>query len=371
MITLLIIDDDDAFRTTIANELEDEGYSVYQAADGREGIKHAQTHLPDVILCDIKMPEMDGFEVLGELQKDPTTAPISFIFLTAHSDQPTTRHGMALGADDYLAKPVSIEEVLAAIQSRIEKRRVLTQQAERKLDELRTSMSLSLPHEIRTPLSGIMGFAELLRDLPDKLTPKEINEMAVMILKSAKRLGNLMENFLAYSQLEILLADPKRVSGIPKDSTAMLDINIEELGRKRAAEYNRTADLKFCLTKGEAVIPTVNMRKITEELIDNAFKFSQSGTQVTISSTIKGKWYILNVEDAGCGMSQEQISHIGAYFQFARKKREHQGAGLGLVIAKKMAELYGGSFELRSEPNRGTTVTVKLPAIVIPSSAGH
>lgn len=361
MSRILVIDDEASIRELIAAALQIEGFEMLQAEDGLRGIDIARKSSPDLIICDILMPNLDGYGTLKVLREDPSTATIPFVFLTGNMERRTMRHGMDLGADDFLTKPFTIPELLTTVRTRLAKQRIVYQQAERKLDELRISLSLSLPHEIRTPLSGIIGFAEVLRDDNTNLKPTEISEMASIILKSATRLGHLMENFLTYAQLELLSADPKKREFIQKETTSMLNLHIEELAQKKAKEYERPNDLVLKLGGGEAAISNQNLKRIAEELIDNAFKFSKAGAPVEVRTQQEGPYHVLTVSDQGVGMEAKQTEEIGAYRQFNRAKHEQQGSGLGLAIAKLLAELQGGTLSLQSEVGKGTTVAVKLP----------
>lgn len=360
MTKILVVDDESSLRELIVTALQGEGFEVLEAGDGLGGIETARRSSPDLVICDILMPNLDGYGTLKVLREDPSTATIPFIFLTGNMERGTMRQGMDLGADDFITKPFAIPELLAAVRARLEKQRTAVQEAERKLDELRINLTLSLPHEIRTPLSGIIGFAEVLRDDHASLKPTEISEMASIILKSATRLGHLVENFLTYAQLELLSADPKKRELIRKDTTAMLGMHIEELARKKAKEYERPNDLVLKIAGGEAAISNENMKRIVEELIDNAFKFSTAGGSVEVTMEHVGQHHVLTVCDKGIGMEAKQIAEIGAYRQFNRKKNEQQGSGLGLAIAKRLVELHGGTLSLQSEVGKGTTVVVKL-----------
>ena len=360
MTKILVVDDESSLRELIVTALQGEGFEVLEAGDGLGGIETARRSSPDLVICDILMPNLDGYGTLKVLREDPSTATIPFIFLTGNMERGTMRQGMDLGADDFITKPFAIPELLAAVRARLEKQRTAVQEAERKLDELRINLTLSLPHEIRTPLSGIIGFAEVLRDDHTSLKPTEISEMASIILKSATRLGHLVENFLTYAQLELLSADPKKRELIRKDTTAMLGMHIEELARKKAKEYERPNDLVLKIAGGEAAISNQNMKRIVEELIDNAFKFSTAGGSVEVTMEHVVQHHVLTISDKGIGMEAKQIAEIGAYRQFNRKKNEQQGSGLGLAIAKRLVELHGGTLSLQSEVGKGTTVVVKL-----------
>src|SRR5262249_51784780 len=147
------------------------------------------------ILCDVNMPKLDGYATLTALRQHSGTAIIPFIFLTGISDKVNIRQGMELGADDYLTKPFSIPELLAAVKARLEKQSAIVRQAEKKLEELRGNISLALPHELLTPLTGILGFSSLLAENYDRLRPTELFELANNLQQSALRLQRTVENF--------------------------------------------------------------------------------------------------------------------------------------------------------------------------------
>jgi signal transduction histidine kinase len=307
------------------------------------------------------MPEIDGHGVLTKLRQNPATATIPFIFLTALADKTDTRKGMQLGADDYLTKPCTPGELLTAIQTRLEKQAVLQQQSQKKLDELRSSITWSLPHELRTPLNGILGCSELLLDDPESLDPSEIREMAEQIHLSGKRLYRLVQNFLLYAELELIATDTQRVGALRTGDISAVKSTIEAVAVQQAKQAERQADLRLLVQEKDVQIAQNHLTKLIEELLDNAFKFSPAGTPVTVTGTIDSENYILSVSNSGRGMTAEQIADIGAYRQFERKLYEQQGSGLGLTIAKRLAELYGGQLTIQSAPQQETTVRVTLP----------
>lgn len=359
---ILVIDDDELVREMIASSLQMEGYETIMADNGRQGTEEARKHIPDLIICDVTMPTMDGYATLSAIRQDPATATIPFVFLTGQTTKADMRQGMDRGADDFLVKPVRVDELLAAIQTRLQKHAMTRKEAERKLDELRVNLSLSLPHEIRTPLSGIVGFAEVLRDDNSTLKPEEISTMAAMILKSAHRLGALVENFLAYAQLQILSSRSDKNSFVGRESTTGLKLRLEETAQKKSAEVNRLKDLQVSVVDAEAAISLQSILRMVDELIDNALKFSKAGTPIEVTSSVENNQYVLRVRDCGVGMDSKQISEIGAYSQFGRANKEQQGSGLGLIITKMVTELYGGRFSVESEPGKGTVVSLSLPS---------
>src|SRR5690349_9488033 len=207
---ILVIDDEEWLREMVRMALHQKGYEVIQAPDGESGIEAARKELPDLVLCDVNMEKLDGYGTLSNLRNEPATASIPFILITGMADTAGMRHGMELGADDYLPKPFTIEGLYAAVDARLKKAQTTRGEAEKKLSALRDNISLMLPHEMRTPLNGILGFGELLQSAADSLPPEEVADMGRAIYESGRRLERLIENFLVYVQLEITAGDPQK-----------------------------------------------------------------------------------------------------------------------------------------------------------------
>jgi signal transduction histidine kinase len=358
---ILVIEDDSAIRQTLTDLLLVEGFDAIAAEDGRDGLRLAQTCLPDLILCDIRMPGMDGYEVLNKLRDNARTATIPFIFLTARSTKEDFRQGMELGADDYLMKPYRAEELLAAIASRFKKQAAVLDQSQKHLNSLRSSIALSLPHELRTPLNGILGLSEALIDEYEQIQRQEIFELAEAIHISAERLYRLIQNFLLYAELELAMGDHDRIEAFQSWEIHYPEVLIGTIATEIAQRAGRETDLRLHLQNTCVWIADLKLKKIVEELADNAFKFSSPGTPVYISSLATEDGMVLSLCDQGRGMTPEQIAQLGAYMQFDRRFYEQQGAGLGFAIAKRLIELHGGRITVESIPDQQTTVTVFLP----------
>jgi CheY-like chemotaxis protein len=357
---ILVIDDTPPVREGIAAILSFEGFEVIQAENGLIGIQLAREHLPDLIICDIIMPELDGYDTLAILRQDPTTVAIPFIFLTAKVSREDMRQGMNIGADDYLGKPFTTEELLSAVKTRLEKQEVVLKQSEKKLEDLRGNISHALPHEFLTPLHGILGFSELLMENYETLERSEIGEMARMIHTSATNLHKLIQNFLVYAQIELIAADPKRIAALRNSFTEHPKMIISEVCWQKAKQVEREKDLTLELTDTRVQISEENLKKIVEELICNAFKFSQAGMPVRVATKVGHHFFTLEISNCGRGMTTQQIANVGAYMQFERKFYEQQGTGLGLIIVKRLVELHGGNLTIQSIPNYKTTIYVKL-----------
>ncbi|MEG4027562.1 MULTISPECIES: response regulator [unclassified Microcoleus] len=361
MAKILVIEDEEAIRENILELLEAENFEGIGAINGKVGIKLAIEQIPDLILCDMMMPEVDGHGVLKALRSEPLTATIPFIFLTAKADKVDIRTGMELGADDYITKPCTPQELLKAIAIRLEKQKTISRQSQKTLDELRTNISMSLPHELRTPLNAILGFSELILSEYQVLEEADILEMIGQIQTSGHRLYRLIQNFLLYAELEIAATNPELLKEMRNSEFSCVKSLLSQKARQQAKHANRTDDLQLNLQDSSVAIDSVRLAKIVEELLDNAFKFSLEGTPVLLSTFVENQTFLLSVKDQGRGMTTDQIAQLEAYRQFDRKLYQQAGLGLGLAIVQRLVELHGGEFKIESLPQQETIVSVSLP----------
>ena len=357
---ILVIDDEDDYRAMIKVTLKMIGYDVIEASNGLDGLAAARMHHPDLVLCDIKMPEMDGYTLLGRLKEDPACAAIPFVFLTGNAAKSDRRQGMQLGADDYLTKPFTSDELITAIKTRLVRKKSLQKYYELQFDDIKTSFVRSLPHEFRTPLHAILGYAQILQE-ESGLPAEEVKEIGAFIDKSGRRLHHLLENMILFGELQFWMNDQKAIATMRRESMTSLREVIRSAAEQEARIQKRADAMDITVKDSVAQISSMHLTKIMEEVIGNALKFSEPGSKIHISSKEDDAEILIIIRDEGRGMSQEQISKVTAFQQFERRHYEQQGAGLGLVIAKTLAELYGGSLAIESEENKGTTVTLLLP----------
>lgn len=359
---ILVIEDDTYIRANIIELLEIEDYQPVEAENGRIGVLKAMEHLPDLILCDVMMPEMDGYEVLKNIRQEKITATTPFIFLTAKANKIDLRQGMEHGADDYLIKPFTRDELLKAISIQLEKKATIDEYAEQQLSELRNNISYALPHELLTPLNGIIGSADILKSSIEDFSKEEIIDFADMIHTSALRMYRLVQNFLLYSRLEVIASHPESAEALKGEVTYSVASGIQETVERISAGKGRSGDITFQTDEDSSLsISEVYFDKILEEIIDNALKFSAPGTPVTIQSCIENDTVKITITDHGRGLTKDQIANLGAYMQFDRRQHEQQGSGLGLIIVKRLIELHDGSLHVDSAPGESTTVTLMLP----------
>lgn len=356
---ILVIEDEFLLRKGVTEILTFEGYEVIEAENGESGILSVLRNSPDLVLCDIMMPVVDGYEVLRRLQKNESSKLIPFIFMTALAEKSDQRMGMELGSDDYITKPFTRDELLKSVSTRLKKSDDIKERENTSLNELRANIISHMPHELRTPLNGMLCYGEHLMDFPHSITHEELSSIGKSIHESAVRLHRLIQNYLTYTQLEF-----KKNEILCKTALPDLDKICEIKAKDVACNHKRSDDLRLNVAPGTAVIGNAEFEKIVEELTDNAFKFSNAGTPVSVTCCMKEGGFNLVIEDQGIGVAATDITRIGAYMQFDRKFHEQQGSGLGLVISKRIVELYSGNLSMESVLGKGTSVQITLPASV-------
>lgn len=356
MARLVLIDDEAELRKVLGEILASAGHEVVLAANGAEGLAAVRRDRPDIVVCDINMPGMDGFGVLRAIRADPELASLPFLFLTSETE---VRAGMRSGADDYLMKPVSGDELLAAIDARLARVEATRREADRRVDEMRRAVAVLLPHELRTPLTTIIGSARLLQEFHGDFAATEIGEMAGAILKAAHRLHRMAENYILYADLELRrLSRPGANAEALAGSSGANEVRLA--ATEVAVQSKRQPDLHLDVHE-DAVVPIAPayVRKVVSELSDNAFKFSTPGTPVRVSLTAAGAGSVLTVVDHGAGMAEDQVRRVGAFQQFDRARFEQRGSGVGLALVRCIAEATGGALEIESRLAEGTTVRVR------------
>lgn len=364
MTLILVIEDEEHIRSNIAEILSYENYDVIEAPNGTRGIELAHSHQPDVVLCDVLMPGITGWDVLLELRSSAVTADTQFVFLTALADRASARKGMSHGADDYIAKPFTHKELLDTVSTRLRRRDEQRQRQTGKLDDLRKTIIYALPHELRSPLTGILSCAEfLMMDHPTGLELERVQNVARIIERSGRRLQRLVENYLYYAQLEMTVTDAERRADLIGQGVGNPGSTVYDAARERCKVHDRDADLVHEIENAHIAMSSDSLHKLTSEIVDNACKFSLPGTPIEVRTFVDGDHFVLTVTDHGRGMDPAEIDNIGAYTQFQRNLFEQQGVGLGLAIARRLTDLHSGRFNIRSAPGHGTTVEVVLPAM--------
>lgn len=361
MAKILVIDDEEDMRLLMCAILARGQHEAEAAADGETALRMLASTRFDLILCDISMRGMSGYAVLSRVRELPESAHTPVVLVTGMADLKGMREGMKLGADDYLPKPFTVPELLSVVQTRLEKAKSLRKDAEDRAKSLRTHISLMLPQDLLNPLTGIIGLAGILCDEADTLTHADAAEIARDIQRSGERLNRQINNFLIYSQIELLSTDPARLQALRSSPPTPLARMLKDVAKKTAAQHNRETDLAVESCHADVAISAQNLEKILGEIVDNAFKFSQPGTAVRIDSQVSDGLAVVNIRDGGRGMGAEALDSIRNLGQMERFSTHKGDSGLGLAIAMRMAEIHNGRLFIASNDGPGTHVCIELP----------
>lgn len=358
MSTILVIEDDISVRLPLVDLLELEGYDVVEARDGVEGVELAEEKMPDLILCDVMMPRLDGFGVVKLIRGNPALVMTPFIFLTARIEKIDTEKGLNLGADDYVSKPFDPAFLILRIRSRIKKYRVMKES----VNQVRESLIGKVPHEFRTPLNGILGFASMMKENALILNPSEVRDFSSLIVESGERMLQTVANYVKHLELQVDLGKsdlPEKYKGAHCEvEPKLLDSLLEGLHGQFPL---RKGDCEFFIVPARLAVSEDDFLFIFQQLLDNALKFSAPNSRVSLNTVVDSQHYVVSVADQGQGMDKELIPSLGPFIQLNREANEQQGMGLGLSIVRALCSIYEGSLSITSQPSEGTRVIVRLP----------
>lgn len=354
--TVLVIEDDQRVGEGIAKVLRLNSYDVFLASGGAEGISKVLKFSPDLVICDIIMPGVDGFKVLQRIRSDENLKHTPFLFLSGRSDVNELREGMNQGADDYLTKPITPEALIKAVEVRFQKAHNLKKFNQMLSKNFSQKVLSRFPHELMTPLNAIIGFVELLKG-------EDLSETAGDLLNdiqsSAYRLERFFKKYMLFTELELIKEAriPERVG------RALLTLEqLQQEGLKVATFFGRVGDLVFELESPTIPVCEVMFDRAIIEVIENAFAFSEEGTVVTVRLWRADGLVNISVENVGKGFSAKELDEVGmAFVRFERPGCAFSGMGIGLYIVKELMLRNSGLFEISSNEGK-TLVRLALPA---------
>jgi CheY-like chemotaxis protein len=374
--TILLVEDDKALLDGIADllEISNIGYEVkvLTASDGMGGLNTLREQLPDLIVSDIMMPRMGGYEFLNHIRRNPKWLHIPVIFLTAKGTSKDIREGRLSGAELYVTKPYDSDELLRLIQSQLDRAFQLQVDRQRRLRLLRSNIVQVLNHEFRTPLTYVTAYYDLLAEGLFSEDVTILWEYLRGIQVGATRLRRLVDDLITVIELrtgELAVRFKRQAAPIDDLGTSL---------RSMCERYRHEHDsqrLSF-LYQIEDPIPVVfgqreNLLDACDRIIDNAVKFSihqPSGAEVRVSVTSAEDKVRIKVEDNGIGLPSSEYKQIfDLFYQHNRPVLEQQGAGTGLTIARGLVELHSGFIEVASKEGVGSSFTIILPVMTRPT----
>jgi len=345
---ILIIEDSEDTVEILRKRFQADGYVTSEAYDGEEGLRKVAEFGPDIIILDIMLPLINGFEVCKRLKSDPTTRYIPIIMLTAKSDIESKVMGLDIGGDDYLAKPFDYTELAARVRSLLGRKAASEDLLEHEKSEALEKMTTQMEHEIRNPLAIIGGLA---RRVHDSLRDNDPNKKHMeLIMQNILRLEHTTDRLL---DLEISVITCREQSNLNEIIMEVLEKNwpiFEE------SQTEIITDLKNPLPK--ILADRNQIRVVLVNIIDNAIEALQGRPSriLKIRTRFNDEYITIEISDTGGGISKENIKNIKHPF-FTSKTY----GGLGLAVANKIVKAHGGTMTIKSEAQQGTDVIINLP----------
>lgn len=355
--SILIVDDQPQNIQLIGTLLRNH-YNLYVADSGEKAIKIAIDKKPDLILLDIMMPVLSGFEVCQILKSDTETMGIPIIFLTAKNESDDIVTGFSLGAVDYITKPFKSEEVLIRVSTHLKLKEAVDELKRRNHEKDRFFSIIA--HDLNNPFNGFIALTAMVRDKMDKFSPEELKNFMDMMNSSANQLHKLLENLLEWARLQMgnvkFKPSYNNFFNCVEKAFYYLRNNLEEKNIQTVIDIPR--DLGF-------VYDVDMLETVLRNLVSNAIKFTNTGGNIHVSSEIRDGEVIISIKDSGIGMSESLKSKIFKLSESVSRKGTsgEESTGLGLILCKDLVEMNNGKIWFESEIDKGTTFYVSFPYV--------
>ena len=354
--TILVVDDSPDNVLLVQSILEEEGYHIEVAEEGESAIEKVLATPPQLILLDVMMPGMDGFEVTERIRQKEDLPFIPILLITAY-DQPSVAKGLDSGADDFIRKPVELEELLARVRSLLRLKHSVDERDE--IARQRADFVSRLTHDLRTPLVAADRMLNLFQQgALGELSPP-MQEAVETMTRSNRNLLDMVNTLLEVYRFEagrkVLNFAPVEVKAIIEEVIQELNPLAEEKGLGLAFQDQSQSE-DSTTVEGDRL----ELRRVFTNLVGNAIKFTEEGqVSVRLQTSPETSQLMIEVEDTGPGVSPEEQKTL--FERFRKGKHQHSGSGLGLHLSQRILESHQGSIQLESEVGKGSCFTVKLP----------
>ena len=374
---ILVVDDTPQTLQLLVGILSGANYTVRPADSGALALASVLAYPPELVLLDVNMPEMSGFEVCRQLKQNPATQAIPVVFLSGLTDLDDRVQGFQLGAVDFVAKPFQRDELLARVSTHLQLARLqkdLTSEVAKqtrdlqgayqelaKASRLKDEFLSTMSHELRTPLTAVIGMAEILHSGGYGKLNKDQAEALEVIEGSGRKLLHLINDILDYIQVD---AGKEQLQLEQCPVVELVNAVLENV-RSKAAEKHIELSCRFYQQESLLCLDVRHMRRVLLILLDNAVKFTSSGGNVGIivRNSIVQHRIEFEVWDGGPGIAEADLPKLfKPFLQLdGGLNRSHEGSGLGLALAGKLARLLGGEIRVTSQLNAGSRFIVSLP----------
>lgn len=345
---ILIVDDTTDTVELLRKRFRAEGYDTVEAFDGEEALAKVAESRPDLVILDVMMPKLDGFEVCKRLRENPATRHLPVLMLTAKSETPDKVQGLDLGADDYITKPFDYKELAARVRSLLGKKTASKEMAEKEKNEALDHMVDEVSHEVRNPLVAIGGFTRrILKNMAEDDKNRPYMEI---ILQNVASLERMVTELIELKSAALAFREPLDIHALIRESLTFLDAQI------RARKIAVTLDLMD--NPPQLAVDRENFGRAIFNIIENALEAMESQPRrLAITTATAAGFFEIRFHDSGKGIDHDKIKSI--YDPFFTSKT--YGPGLGLTFALKTVQNHNGLIAVESEPGQGTTFTIRLP----------
>jgi len=353
---ILIVDDTPQNVQVLGKILYDYGYSINASYSGAHALQSVSKQLPDLILLDIQMPEMNGYEVCRILKQNPITKAVPVIFLTAYSDVEKVVSGFEIGAVDFIIKPFNVKVLIARVSTHLELK--FSREKLEEMNKTKDKFFSIIAHDLKNPFTGILSSSELLLMQLAEYNHAQIENKVTKILNAAKTGYELLSNLLEWSQ-----SQTDRIQFAP----TLLSINkiaelciklVQPMADQKEIQIVKDFENEILINADENLLNTV-----FRNLLTNAIKFTQTGGTVTFELQKQEKNIEISITDTGVGIPVENLKKIfdvGSKISTKGTSNE-SGTGLGLILCKEFVEMHNGKILVESEIQKGTKITITFP----------
>jgi len=381
---ILVVDDTRDNLRLLSNILTGQGYQVRPVPNGSKALSAAKARLPDLILLDIMMPDLDGYAVCEQLKADERTRDIPVIFISALNETFDKVKAFDLGGVDYIAKPFQAEEVLARVKTHLSLRsmqqqlhaqndqlqqeiveRERVEEALREANATKDTFFSIIAHDLRSPFTALIGYAELALQSFDESSKEKMKEYITQIQSSAESVYALLENLLTWSRIQRDVME-YRPENIPLHQMVnhLVYLFISNAQQKQIT-FRNFVPIEISVYADANMIQTV-----IRNLISNAIKFTDVGGSINISARQDNQYVEVSVSDSGMGIPEVDLPKL---FRIDMKSMTgtagERGTGIGLPLCKDLVEKNGGSLWVESEPGKGTTFRFTLSPHRLPQAS--
>lgn len=361
---ILIVDDVMSHVLLLKVLLTNEKFAIATASNGRQALEQVEKENPDLVLLDVMMPDMSGFEVAQHLKSNPNTADIPIIFLTALNSTADIVKGFQVGANDFISKPFNKEELIIRVTHQISlvaaKRLILskTEELQRTIAG-RDKLYSVIAHDLRSPMGSIkMVLNMLILNLPSEKIGAEMYELLTMANQTTEDVFSLLDNLLKWTK-----------SQIGKLNVVYQDVDLVEVTDGVIEIFSMVASLKKIRIhemKPEKMMVNADidmLKTVVRNLLSNAIKFSKENSEVLVKMEEVDGMAVVSVQDYGCGISEEgqkKLLHTDTHFSTFGTNNE-EGSGLGLLLCKDFVVKNGGKLWFTSKEGEGSIFSFSIP----------